>query len=798
MASFDKATVSLELNKVLDMLADCAQTDGAKELCRALRPSGDIAYVRRVLRQTTDAKKLEAIKGTPPLSGVRDVSDSISRAEKGSALNTRELLDVANLLSTTRRLGNYIAEGSDLETSLDEIFSRLIPIRHLEDRIFHTVIAEDLISDDASPALSDIRRKIRQSAGKVKDVLAKYTGGSYSKYLQENIVTMRGGRYVIPVRAEYKNEIKGLVHDTSASGATVFIEPMSVVEANNELRELESKEKHEIERILAELSQECADNSVQIGLDYYNITQIAFIFAKAELSYRLDADEPVVTEERRIELYKARHPLLDKSKVVPINVSIGGRYDTLVITGPNTGGKTVTLKTIGLFQLMAQSGLHIPASDESVVSVFGDILADIGDEQSIEQSLSTFSGHMVNIVDILSKCGDDSLVLFDELGAGTDPIEGAALAEAILEDVRERHAVCAATTHYAELKAYALDTDGVMNASCEFDVDTLKPTYKLIIGTPGKSNAFAIAEKLGVGESIIRNAEKKVSSDTKRFELVIEKLDQTRLEMEKEREEAARSRREYEKFRAEAEEKIRERDAESEKDLERTRRQAQRIIASARRTSDMVLEELDELRKSKESAQFAADLEAGRRAIRQGLRSAEDIVNPVIENRSDDYVLPRPLKVGDEVVLINIGTPAVVTSKPESDGSVMVRAGIVNTKTNIKNLMLQSDAGRIRVSGEGQKKKKNISDYKVSVVRDFKMELDLRGMTGDEAWASVDKYLDEARVADINSVTLIHGKGTGALRNAIHGYLRADKRVKSFRLGNWGEGDHGVTIVELK
>ncbi|HHX53794.1 MAG TPA: endonuclease MutS2 [Clostridiales bacterium] len=799
MAAFDKAIISLELNLVLEMLADCAQTEGAKNLIRQLRPSTDANRIRYMLEQTSDAKRLSAIKGTPPLSGVRDVTDSLARAVKGSALNTRELLDIASLLNITRRLKNYLTDGSEFETSLDEIFARLIPLRFLEDRINRVIVAEDMISDDASPELSDIRRKMRNAAGKVKESLQRYTGGAYSKYLQENIVTLRNGRYVIPVRSEYKNEIKGLIHDTSASGATVFIEPMGVVDANNELKELESREKHEIERILAELSAECADNESQINLNYYNITQIAFIFAKAEFSYRLAADAPQVTDERRIELYSARHPLIDKNKVVPVNITIGGGYDTLVITGPNTGGKTVALKTIGLFELMAQSGLHIPASDASVVCVFDDILADIGDEQSIEQSLSTFSGHMVNIIDILGKCNERTLALFDELGAGTDPVEGAALAEAILVDVRERRSMCAATTHYAELKAYALETEGVTNASCEFDVETLKPTYKLIIGTPGKSNAFAIAEKLGIHTSIIERAKSLISSDSKRFEYVIEKLEASRIEMERQREAAASARREYERFKAESEKRIREKEESYEKELERSRRQAHKILSAAQRTSDMVLGELERLKREKESERFALELEEGRRAIRSALRETEDIVNPARERTADDYVLPRPLKKGDEVILINIGTKGVVTEEPGDDGIVSVRAGIINTKTSEKNLMLASDAEEYGNTGiPKEKKKKAVSDYKVSVVRDFKIELDLRGMTGEEGWSAADKYLDEARIASVNSVTLIHGKGTGALKKAIWQYLKGDSRVKSFRQGVYGEGDSGVTVVELK
>ena len=523
----EKTLRTLEFDKIREMLAAVALTEGARELALSLTPSSDIDEVVLRQRRTTDSKRLMNIKGMPPFGDVKDMETICDRADKGAILTPRELLDVANVLRTSRSLLEYIKVNKLFDTVLDEIFLRMLPDKKTEDAILRAIISEDMIADDASPELSEIRRKKRSTHSKIKDVLQKYvTGSAYSKFLQENIVTTRNGRYVVPVKAEHRGDVKGLVHDTSSSGATLFVEPMAVVDANNELRVLESREEKEIEKILANLSNMAAAVSDAVFLNYQNITELAFIFACGELSFKMDGASPAISvDEREIYLRNARHPLINKDKVVPTNIVIGDGYDTMIITGPNTGGKTVTLKTIGLFALMAQAGLHIPARDDSRLCVFEDILVDIGDEQSIEQSLSTFSSHMVNIVSIMKQVGNRSLVLFDELGVGTDPVEGAALAVSVIETVREKGAMCAATTHYAELKIYALDTEGVRNASCEFDVETLKPTYKLIIGTPGRSNAFAISTKLGLSPDIVRRAESLVSSDNRRFEDVIEKLD---------------------------------------------------------------------------------------------------------------------------------------------------------------------------------------------------------------------------------------------------------------------------------
>jgi DNA mismatch repair protein MutS2 len=586
--NFDRAIATLEFDKIREMLATVCPTEGAKALARALRPSRTIGTVRRMLAETDAAKQLQTTKGMPPFGGVCDITSFVERADKGAVLPPAEILAIGRMLSSARGAKEYRNEDHTAETALDEYFARLTPNKKLEEKITRCIASEDMIADTASDTLYNIRRKMRQENNRIRDSLQKYiSGGSYSKFLQEQIVTMRDGRYVIPVKQEYKNEIKGLVHDTSASGATLFIEPLAVVESNNELRLLERKEADEIERILSELSADIATNASSLLENYRNLTLLAFIFGKSQLSFKMDGISPQITAARQMSLVRARHPLISADTVVPITVSLGIDFDTLVITGPNTGGKTVTLKTLGLFSIMTQSGLHIPVSDGSVMCIFDDILADIGDEQSIEQSLSTFSSHMVHIVDMLASIENRCLVLFDEVGAGTDPVEGAALAVSILEAVREKKALCAATTHYAELKSYALDTDGVCNASCEFDVNTLRPTYKLIIGTPGKSNAFAISRKLGLPDAIIERAESYVSGENRRFEHVIERLEKERVEMEKAKTEAemllAIARRE----KAEMDDFVAKREKEAEKELEKARATAVRMVESAcpRRTS---------------------------------------------------------------------------------------------------------------------------------------------------------------------------------------------------------------------
>lgn len=790
----EKTLITLEFDKIRSMLAAVCPTKGAAEQALALVPDDRIEIIVRKQRRTTDARRLLDAKGMPPFGSVVDMSDICERALKGAVLTPRELLDAAAILRSARSLLDYIRANKLFDTSIDEIFERMLPNRALEDRIYRSIISDDMISDEASSSLADIRRKIRASNSKIKETLAKYISGSYSKYLQENIVTQRSGRYVVPVKIEYRNEVKGLIHDTSSSGATVFVEPMAVVEANNELRMLEAKEQHEIERILSELSASIAGASPSLLLNYQNITELAFVFGCASLSERMDAREPLLTEKRVCKLIRARHPLIDKDSVVPITVHLGEDFDTLIITGPNTGGKTVTLKTLGLFSLMAQAGLHLPLDEGSSLCVFEKVLVDLGDEQSIEQSLSTFSSHMVTIVSIVEERNDRSLVLFDELGAGTDPVEGAALAVAVIEDMRSAGALCAATTHYTELKTYAMDTDGVCNASCEFDVETLRPTYKLIIGAPGKSNAFAISEKLGLPSRIVERAGSYVASENRAMERILGELDAARQAAERERDEAARMRREYEEFRADAEKTLAEKLKASERELNNARNKAQTMVESAKRSADYIMEEMDKLRRAKESERLAEELARARRDIREHLRVNSDSYDPVEVRADENYVLPRPLRKGDEVIIVSLGKKATVLELPDRAGKVSVQAGIIKTKAAVKDLRLVEEEAKI-VSG-GQKK--NSASYRMTVSRDFKDEIDLRGMTGDEAWSAVDKYFDEAAIAGFHTLRLIHGKGTGALKKALWEYLKKDGRVASFRIGQFGEGDGGVTVVELK
>ena len=792
MSISEKTLRTLEYDKILAMLEDCAETEGAKILARNLRPDTDTYTVLRRLGRTSDARRLSDAQGSPSFGHIRDIGSACERAEKGAVLSPRELMDVANVLRTARSLQDYHQGNHPFDTSLDEVFDRLIPNRRLEEEITRAIPAEDMIADEASPLLADIRRKIRNENAKIKDALQKLIT-SNARYLQENIVTMRGGRYVIPVKAECKGEVKGLIHDTSSTGATIFIEPMAVVDANNEIRILQTKEEREIERILSELSAHVGDVSDALWLNYRNINELAFAFACGELSARMKGVAPHISGDRRVDLIAARHPLIDKDKVVPIHLTLGVDFDTLVITGPNTGGKTVSLKTLGLFALMTQAGLHIPCDEDSSICMYDNVLVDLGDEQSIEQSLSTFSSHMVNIVSIVKSVGPRTLVLFDELGGGTDPVEGAALAVSIIESVREAGAEVVATTHYAELKAYALDTEGVCNASCEFDVDTLKPTYRLIIGAPGKSNAFAISEKLGLPSEIIRRAELMVSSDNKQFERVIEQLETSRVRMEKEQAEAARLREEFARFKAEAEAEIRKKTENAEREADKARRKAAAMVASAKASCDFLYEQMDKMRRAQESADAAKQLDEARRAVRDHLRANGDAFDPVDEPVEDDpnYVLPRPLKKGDKVRLVTVNKEGVLLEDPKGN-SVLFQSGVLKTKAKISDL-------RLITSEKPQKPEKPVKSS-VSVERSntFKSEIDLRGMMGDEACFAVDKYLDEAVLYGMQTVHLIHGKGTGALRAALWRYLKGDKRIASFRIGQYGEGDGGVTVVELK
>jgi len=794
-----KTLTTIEFDKIIAMLADCAATEGAKARAASLSPSDEYEVVVKRQERTDDAKRLVNAKGYPPFSAPEGVCESAERAYKGATLSPRELLDVASLLRSARGSLDYINTDKPFVTTLDEIFSRLLPNRALEDKISRAIISEDLIADEASVELAEIRRKIRAANNKIKDTLQSYIGGARLKYLQENIVTMRNGRYVVPVKAEYRNELKGLVHDTSASGATLFVEPMSVVEANNELKSLMAAETHEIERILASLSAECADFSSAINLNYHNITELAFNFACASLAMQMRAERPNISKRREIDLKRARHPLIPRESVVPIDVAVGAEYDTLIITGPNTGGKTVTLKTVGLLTAMAQSGLQIPALESSVVGVFDKILVDIGDEQSIEASLSTFSSHIVNVVKILEEVGERSLVLFDELGSGTDPIEGAALATAILEKTQECGAISVATTHYSELKVYALETPGVQNASCEFDIETLRPTYKLVVGTPGKSNAFAISEKLGIRADVIERASTLIERDNKRFENVIERLDTDRMEMERAREEAERLRREYEQFKRTSEEELKRRIAKTEEEISRQALKARQILDSARASSEFIFRQLEELKKQEDKEKRNEMMANARQEVRKRLAEGEEMLSGVSVKEvslDDEYKLPRPLVQGDRVYLVTVHQEGIVTAPKDKNGLVSVTAGILKTKVTEDKLRLIDGTTKFKRKEEVHK----VSEGKVkkSITSTFKPEVDVRGMIGDDAWFVVDKYLDDAVLAGIPSVRIIHGKGTGALRAALWRYFKADPRIKSYRHGEYGEGDAGVTVIEFK
>ena len=787
---FEKSIQTLELPRVLELLAAQAATEEGKDRCRALRPFTDPNEVQRLQKETSAACAMIVLKGTPPLSGVRPVAASLQRADMGGALNTRELLDIAALLRCARSAKEYAAGEGGAKTSIDHLFNSLQANRYLEDRISGSILSEEEIADAASPELADIRRHIRASASKVRDILQKLISSSQAKYLQESIITMRSGRYVVPVKSECKNEIPGLVHDVSGSGGTFFIEPMAVVKANNELKELQSREEKEIERILRELSAECAAHKEDIAQDYDLLILIDCIFARARLSDKLRCTEPKLAKQG-LTLRKARHPLLDPKKAVANDLYLGENFDTLVITGPNTGGKTVTLKTIGLLTLMAQCGLHIPADDGSAVVVFDHVLSDIGDEQSIAQSLSTFSSHMVNIVGILAQCGSGTLILFDELGAGTDPVEGAALAAAIIESARERGALVCATTHYAELKVYAMTTKGVENASCEFDVETLAPTYRLLIGVPGKSNAFAISRRLGLPQEIIDKAAARIDAENIRFEDVLTQLDRQRQQMEKEKDEARRLRREMEESAKTAREYREKLEKEKAKAVEKAQAEARAIIQEARDTADRVFAELNEMRRRQEKEADWLEQNQRRSDLRRQLNEAEDALG----SREELPTPPptRPAKAGDTVELVKMGTRASVISV-NKDGSLQLQAGILKITARQEEVRVVEDADG------GKKQAVQIAQRAEHKLRALgaSPEVDLRGMMTDEALLVLDRFLDSAVMGRLDTVTVIHGKGTGAVRKAVRDHLKRSKYVKSFRPGRFGEGEDGVTVVELR
>ena len=774
---------SLELDKVLDMLAQLTSFEDAKELALSLEPSYSLFEVNELIRETSDAHSLSARFGSPSFGNLHNINNSLRRAEAGAVLTPIELLRAANLLQVIRSVTEWRSKSASIETCLDMRFNALVPNKYLETKITSSILSEDEIADNASPTLFSIRKKTAASSSKIREHLDKIIRSStMQKYLQEAIITIRGGRFVIPVKAEFRSAVAGLVHDTSASGATVFIEPMSVVEANNDIRILRSKEQAEIDRILAELSAELAAYADSICQSYNMIAELNLIFAKASLAFKMKASIPVMNDKGIINLKKARHPLIPADKVVPTDIRLGSEYDTLVITGPNTGGKTVSLKTLGLLSLMAMCGLMIPAADNSELSVFENILSDIGDEQSIEQSLSTFSAHMTNINNILEIADNKSLVLIDELGAGTDPVEGAALATAILEKLRSQGAKIASTTHYAELKSYALDTEGVENACCEFDVATLRPTYKLLIGMPGRSNAFAISEHLGISKDVIDRAKLLVSLEDSKFESVVQKLQETQSQLDEKINETETLKVQIQNELELARQKTERAEKDSQNQLELAKAEAENIISKAKYQAYSVLDEIEAIRKKKEISPEEKS------KLRSDIRKMEDTADPVQNRSNEEYVLPRPLVAGDSVLIFDIDKKATVIQVDKD--SALVQAGIMKTRVPLENLRLL------------KKEKPKNTQSSVRTVRDnskgASTEIDVRGEVVIDALLDIDRAIDTAVLQHLHQITIIHGKGTGVLRREVQNHLKKHPSVRTFRLGVFGEGDSGVTIAELK
>ncbi|MDR1629993.1 MAG: endonuclease MutS2 [Oscillospiraceae bacterium] len=795
-ASTNRHYKALELDKILLRLSEQAGCADARELALELMPQTTLFEAQALLNQTEDAYIMLAKYGGPSFGGLKNINNALARAAAGSVLSMKELLDVAEVLRTIRAISEWRSNQQSAENRIDVFFGALVPNKYLEDIITSAILSEEEMADSASPELYDIRRKIRQQSANVRNQLDRLTHSAhYQKFLQDAIITQRNGRFVVPVKSEYRGEIPGLVHDTSSSGATVFIEPMAVVESNNEINVLKSKERAEIERILTNLSAETGIFQETIKAGYECAVELCLIFAKAQLAYKMKASLPILNDKGITDLKKARHPLLNQDTVVPTSITLGFDFDTLVITGPNTGGKTVSIKTIGLLTLMAMCGLMIPAGDNSRVCVFKKVFADIGDEQSIEQSLSTFSSHMVNIVGILKEAGDDSLVLIDELGAGTDPVEGAALAMAILERLKINGCKIAATTHYSELKAYALQTHRVENGSCEFDVQSLRPTYRLLVGVPGRSNAFAISERLGMEKLLVDRAREFISGESIRFEDVVDSLEQSRLDMEKQKAEAERLKAEAQSAKKEAEQLRETAEKQRQREFENAEGEAKRIVENARRQASALLEEIEVLRKAKNAANDPAELARRARVqLKQSLNALDDAASPVIRAAIDDanYTLPRPLVVGDAVLVADIAKEATVLSLPNKSNQVEVQAGILKLRTPLSNLRLLEKQKQKVTSGNVRRQTESLATKEVST------RCDLRGMTVEEGLMELDRFIDTTILSGMAEFTVIHGKGTGALRTAVHKHLRSHPQIKTFRLGVFGEGENGVTIAEIK
>lgn len=784
---------TLELDLILEKLAAECSCDDAKDLARGLKPAGDMAEVEMLLQQTEDAFSLLARFGGPSFSGLKNVNNSLHRAAAGGSLNPKELLDIAYCLRALRTLDEWRNHSSGVKTSLDFFFEGITSNKYLETKILSCIVSEEEIADKASDTLFDLRKKIRSKENSIREKLDSLIHSShYQQFLQEAIITQRNGRFVVPVKAECRGNVPGLVHDTSSTGATVFIEPASVVDANNDIKVLQGKERDEIMRILYELSAESGDFAESIKHSYESAIRLNLIFAKAHLAYKMKATKPILNNEGIICLKKARHPLIDSKKVVATDIALGDEYDTLVITGPNTGGKTVSLKTLGLLTLMTMCGLLIPVADRSRVSVFNNILVDIGDEQSIAQSLSTFSSHMVNIIDIMKKADDKSLILIDELGAGTDPVEGAALAVSIIEALREKGAIIAATTHYAELKAYALDTPGVTNGCCEFDIETLRPTYKLLIGVPGRSNAFAILKHLGMTQDVIDNAKAIVGSDNRDFEAVLEKLEASRHALEEERKVAEEMTERARKIEEKAQSEMDKIETLKARELDKAKREAQKLIDAAERKSSQFLLELDKLKKEQTSSNATEIARKTRRAVKAQMGEMDDLINPneLADNWDYDYKLPRNPVPGDRIVIKGIGEGEVLEFK---NNNVFVKSGLLKTRVKLSDIMILDKPKKKPV-----KTQHNVYRTSSRADADVKTEIDMRGETVDEALSELGLFIDRCVLNNIEEIRIIHGKGTGALRSAVTDYLKTHPNVSEYRLGRYGEGENGVTIAKLK
>ena len=789
----EKALKTLEYYKIIDMLEAFATSSIGKNKCRQLRPLDNLTEIETMQQETADALSRVYQKGSLSFSGVKDVRGSLKRLEVGSTLGIGELLAIRSLLENASRAKAYSRRETENEhtDSLDNMFELIEPLSPLATEIGRCILSEDEISDDASTGLRQVRRSMKLTNDKIHTQLSSFVSGNSRTYLQDAVVTMRNGRYCIPVKAEYKSQVPGMIHDQSSTGSTIFVEPMTIVRLNNEMRELEIQEQKEIEMILSNLSQLAAENLDAIFDDVKLLSELDFIFARAQLAKSQNATEPRFNRDRIIDIKKARHPLIDKHKVVPIDIRIGETFDLLIVTGPNTGGKTVSLKTVGLLTLMGQSGLHIPAFDNSRLSVFREVYADIGDEQSIEQSLSTFSSHMTNVVRFMETADSDSLVLFDELGAGTDPTEGAALAIAILSTLHERGIRAMATTHYSELKVYALSTPGVENASCEFDVETLRPTYRLLIGVPGKSNAFAISQKLGLPLSIIERAKEQISQEDETFEDVLSNLEESRKTIESEREELASYKEEIKTLKEQLEAKQDKLDQRKERIIAEANEEAHRILREAKDYADQTMRIFNKAGKDSMSAK---DLEKHRSDLRKKMDKAGKKVALKTPQKQKSTLRPQDLSLGDSVKVMSLNVKGTVSSKPDSKGMLFVQMGILRSKVHISDLQLIDEpvitGPALSRTGAGK--------IKMNKSASVRTEINLLGKTVDEAVSELDKYLDDAYLAHLSSVRIVHGKGTGALRKGVHNYLKRLKYVQDFHLAEFGEGDAGVTIVEFK